>query len=276
MFLYLKYITYGFIIYLAYNTVLYLYNKYLCVIFIRCGIMRDKKKIQNKNEINELDRVEILKDKFKIKSTENTLPNLKFILVKPSHFNSNNIISDSKFVDKLLNNSLVNNEFNTLPNNKKITGLVRTYMYNKYLFKNLFQDSNGLKIKDLGTFYDTHKKYIEKKEDNMYNILLKFYNDDLSYLYIFVNNSNLIKIKKYDEYNKICDLIESGNNIFLIRDDKNIHYVTHCSYIKHNINQEQIKSVFFKNIDQNNKNFKILSKFGNIAIYFYVSTKIEL
>lgn len=273
---YLKYIIYGFLIYLIFHTILHLYNKYLRVLLIRCGIIQDKKKIQDKNEINELDRVEILKDRFKIKSTENTMPNLKFLLTRPSHFNSNNLTNNQQIINELMKNSLIEEQLNDISNNKKIVKLIETYVYNKYLFENFFEDVNGSKIKDLKTFYNIHKKYIEKKKDNMYNILLKFHNIDLSYLYIFVNNSNLIKIKKYEEYNKICDLVESGNNVFLIKDEKNTHFITHCNYIKQNINQEQVKSIFFKNIDYDDKNFKILNKFENVSIYFYVSTKIEL
>ena len=143
------------------------------------------------------------------------------------------------------------------------------------MFSYFFGNDDGLKIKDLSSFYEFHKRGITSEKGNSYNILLKFYNNDMTYLYIFVNSNNLIKIKSHQEYDKLCELFEHNNNIFLIRDDEGAHYITHGSHITQKINEKEIKSIFFRDTSHlNNKNYDMLCQFENVKIYFYTSTKI--
>lgn len=293
--LYVKYVLYIFVIYLGIKVLFMIFKivkNNLSKLFIYLGITKEKKTLNKmlsktmpngtmpngtmSNEINNKDKIEILMDKFGIKSTERTKINLKYVIDKPSHLNVTN-------TTKMHNNSDMINIFNDdfykgieqLQNDEKTMRIMKAYIYNKYMFSYFFGNDDGLKIKDLSSFYEFHKRGIMSEKGNSYNILLKFYNNDMTYLYIFVNSNNLIKIKSHQEYDKLCELFEYNNNIFLIRDDKGAHYITHGSCITQKINEKEIKSIFFRDTSHlNNKNYDMLCQFENVKIYFYTSTKI--
>jgi len=275
MFTYINWIIYSFLVILSACILLPIYKKYLFILYDKFKFLFNKLIFHKKNkQIDIIDKVEILKDHYGIKSTEKTSVNLNLLVNKPSHLNVNNI--DNMNI-KFLNENLKN-----LSNDHNSEKIIESYIYNKQIYNYLFTDNNGnIKITDLKSFYELHKKYFTEKIDNKYNILLKFYNDNHTYLYIFVKNNNLIKIKKYEEYDKICELVENNNNIFLIKYKKNIknntneNYITHSGYINCSITKQEIKNTFFHNSNSDNKNYKILTDFKNIKIFFYVSTKIN-
>jgi hypothetical protein len=234
-------------------------------------------KIFEKNNLirnKQNDSIELLKNKFGIKSTEKTLVNLKCLTKKPNYLN----VNTSTNTDILENIKNLPNEY--LINLKKILTdnkskkIIQSYIYNKQLFNYFFNNPSCIKIFDLKTFSSFHKKHTLDNNNDKYNIVLNFYNDDTS-SYIFVDNTNLIKIKKNDEYDKIAKLIESNKNIFLLVDDMNNHYITHGNYIVCDISNDDIKTVFFQNLDStNDKNLQILKNFSNVKIFYYTSTKI--
>ena len=269
---YIANIFYSFLIISLIYTLLIIYKKYSYQILNKFNLILNKfksepeksKSQKKKYKINMSDRVEILKDKFGIKSTEKTIINLKFLINKPSHLITNTVNNfEIDFLKIDLKNILID------INNKNI---IKSYIYNKHIYNYLFVNSdNTNKITDLDSFYLFHKNNILEKSKYKYNILLKFYNKEPVYLYIFVNNNNLIKIKKYEEYDKICELIENKNNIFLIKSDNN-HFITHGGFISTQITKQDIKKIFFADTNTHNKNFDILNKFSYIKIYFYTST----
>jgi hypothetical protein len=222
------------------------------------------------------ERVEILKNKYNIKSTEKTNIELKFIVKKPTYLKINKINDDNKKLIFNIKGEFKNLFNNLLDNNNNNKNIINSYIYNKKIFTNLFLNKDGTyKINDLDSF----NIYQNKKFNNEINsnILLKFYNKD-EYLYIFVNNDNLIKIINNDEYDCITNLIENKNNIFLIEEtiSKNkINFITHGGYTECDINKEKIKKIFFNNCKKLNKNFDLLIKFTNLKIFFYISTQIN-
>jgi hypothetical protein len=255
-----------------------IYTKYSEKIFEKIGY--SKKNLVKKDILeNNKNNLSILKDKFGIKSTEKTTNKLIFnnIVDLPNYFKYNiynetdenkniNIDSDNlKIYDKHINN------------NNFIKKTVLTYSYNKLLYKNLFLDENdNCKIKNLKEFYELQKKHISEQVKIDYNILLKFYNQIGEYIYIFVDNNNLIKIIKHEEYDKISKLLEDSG-IFIVKDSKkNINYITYGGFIESKIDLEEIKEFFFnKKTFKNNKNFTLLQNFKYIKIFFYVSTRIN-
>ena len=97
---------------------------------------------------------------------------------------------------------------------------------------------------------------------------------DQEYLYVCVDNNCLIKIKKYEEYDKICELIESGKNIFLIHENYKKYFISYGGYIESKLEQDDIKKTFFTNGKIYNKNYEILNKFKNVKIFLYVCTEL--
>ena len=234
--------------------------------------MSNTKKIKS-SEINVGDRVEILMNKYGIKSTEKTKTNfnLKYLVDSPSYFNYN-VSTDLKI------DYLKNGELKKMSSNKLSNEIIKDYVYNKKLFSELFLNNNmEYKIKTLEDFYEFQKQNIVDKNLVKYNILLKFFTES-NYIYIFVNDSDFIKIKKYEEYDKICELIDKNNDIFLIQNDigdNEKYYITHGGLSTSHFDIKQLSDTFFKNKkNATNKNLKLLSEFDNLNIYFYVSTQI--
>lgn len=234
------------------------------------------KKIKS-SDININHKVEILKNKYNIKSTEKTNNYLNYIVNCPTHLNINNPNINNPNIFKI--NYLNNNDLKKLSNNIISKNIISIYIFTKKIFFDLFYDNNNkYLLNSLKDFYEFQKKNILKNNLIKYNIILKFYSGN-QYLYIYVNKSNLIKIKKFDEYDKICSLIEKSNNVFLIKDNKNDlkkYYLSLGGYISKNINKNELERTFFNNKNKDNKNYKILSNFSNIKIYFFVSSHITV
>ena len=246
-------------------TVGILFNKMCNFINLKNTIKKIKSSDMNINH-----KVKILKNKYNIKSTEKTNNYLNYIVKSPTYLNINN---PNIFKIDYLNN----NDLKKISNNIISKNIISTYIFTKKIFFDLFYDNNNkYLINSLKDFYEFQKKNILKNNLIKYNIILKFYSDN-KYLYIYVNKTNLIKIKKFVEYDKICSLIEKSNNVFLIKDyknDSNNYYLSLGGYISKNINKNELEETFFKNKD--NKNYKILSNFSNIKIYFFVSSHITV
>jgi hypothetical protein len=234
------------------------------------GFTKTQKKIKS-SDININDRVEILMDKYNIKSTEKTKVNLKYLVDSPTYINFNQ--SNDIKIDYLNNNEL--KKLSTDTNSNKI---IESFIYNKKLFVELFVGKNDKYIiSNLENFYEFQKKSILEENSIKYNILLKF-TEKNNCQYIFVNNSDLIKIKKYEEYEKITQLLEKNIDIFLIRKNtENIekYFVTYGGYVNCKIDSNQLEQTIFKNKQSDGKNYKLLSGFDNVKIYFYVCTQID-
>lgn len=242
------------------------YFKFIKSLFDRF-ILRKNNKINSK--VNK--KIEVLKDFYEIKSTEKTNIYLKYIINKPSIININNIDN--------LNIKYLNLNIKNLYQDKNAKKIIETYVYNKKIFIDLFYIDNKLCINNLKDFYIFHKKYSQKKINNKYNIFFKFYctrDDPNEYLYICVDNNNLIKIKKYEEFDKICDLIKSGRNIFLIHENYNKYFISYGGFVEFELNCDDIKNIFFTNTKIDNKNYNILNKFKKINVFFYVCTELSI
>lgn len=214
-----------------------------------------------------INHVEFLKDKYGIKSTEKLDVNIKFIVKKPSFLNVNRDY-DNVNIDIEKNDNL-----RCFIDNKNNHKIIKTYISNKKNFINIFIKENGnLRITNLKTFSIFHKKNLNNKI--AINILLKFYNDDNDFLYIFVNENNLIKIINFEEYDKITELIENNNNIFLINKNNDENYITHGGYTNCDVSKKELKNIFFNNSKTINKNYYILINYKSVKIFFYVSTLI--
>lgn len=199
------------------------------------------------------------------KKSNNNLINIKNIINNPTYININTI-------DNIKINIINKDLINIINKNYHAKNIINCYIYNKYIFENLFYNNNKSIIYDLKTFYKFQKNNLN---NNNYNILFKFYNND-DFLYIYVKNNNLIKIKKYEEYNKICN-IATNNKIFITKDKNNKYYINYIEYKNYLIKKKEIKNIFFKNnFNINNKNYKILNKFQNVKIYYFTTTKIIL
>jgi len=231
--------------------------------------LTDKK--NKSSEINTNDRVEILKDRYSIKSTEKTNVNLKYLIDSPQQLNFNQ--SDGIKINYFNNNKLKKLSIDTLSDK-----IIQNFIYNKKLFMKLFvgEDERYI-ISNLENFYEFQKKNIITKNPKKYNILLKFFSKN-KYLYIFVNNTELIKITNFEQYDKISQLLENNNNIFLIRnkiENKEKYFITYGGYSSCNINSNLLKKTFFINKNTDNKNYKLLSGFDTINIYFFVCTEMS-
>jgi hypothetical protein len=221
--------------------------------------------IINKNsKIN--NKVEILKDKYGIKSTEKTNINLKFIIKKPSYLNVNKNYDNDIDIEE-------NKNLKCFIGNKNSYKIIKTYISNKKNFTNIFIKENGkFKITNLKTFSIFNKENFNQKIS--INLLLKFYNNN-DHLYIFVNKNNLIKILNFEEYDKITELIENDNNIFLINENNDKNYITHGGFVNCDVSKKELKNIFFKKSNQINKNYDILINYKSIKIFFYISTLIK-
>ena len=220
--------------------------------------------------INSSDKIKEIKNKFNIKSTENTIKLNNLVINKPNNIEINNITNNVnfKYTNKL---TIISKEY-TFSNK-----IIDSYIYNKKIFNNIFIDNNEkYKIYSLESFYVFYKNNIDNKLK--FNILLKFYLNKKpdEYKYILVKKNNLIKINNDIDYNKICDNICIKNNTLLLKNINNDHYILHGEYIDKSINNNQIKKIFFVNKNENDNNYKILKKYDNIKIFFFTCTKINL
>jgi hypothetical protein len=281
MILYLVYIVYSFLIIFILYICLILYKKCSYLFYntenkiITSEKYSEKKLNKYNNSNNTSNKIKILKNKFRIKSTEKTKKDIKFISQIPNYINNNDI---NKILLKKDIDIKTINDLKKFDSDELTQKIIKTYLNTKYLFHKFFLLNNGeYKIKTLIDYYNFHKDILNK--DTKYNILLKFYNND-KYLYLYVIENKMIKIVNCEDYNNICTMIEQNNGIFMLKDKVlNNYYISYGGYTKSQFNSDDIKKVFFhyiKNEEKNDdKNYKILCDFENIKIYFYISTLVN-
>lgn len=267
---YYNYILYSFfIIGISYFGIL-LYKEYFKIAFFYLNSFFNINKTKNEiNSNNSMERKKInsLKNKFNIKSTEITNKLNKFIINKPTYINLN--IDDLNYDTTILNSNLINDKINLVPNNLS-KNIIKTYIYNKQNFYKLFYDNDICKISNIKTFFKLYKN-TNKKIKNKYNFLLKFYSNNYNYQYIYIKDNNLIKIINNNEYDDICDLLNK-NNVFIIKDNKNNnHYLCYGESINCDLYIEELNTLFTKNNDID-KNLILLNKFDKVNIIFWIST----
>lgn len=289
----ISYIIYTFCIFIIIS-IIYLFIKYIKKytvnfkwLYLNNNYKNDNKNF-NENIIGITDRVEILKNKYGIKSTERTNINKKFIIHKPSYLNVNIIKTNTNTdtntntnidtnINKYIKNDLKYLLLDNNEKNNKIIKIIKIYIKNKKYFNDLFVNSDcSFKINNLESF----DLFCKKKSNNNINsnILLKFYNNFDDFIYIYVdNNNNLKKIINFEEYKNITDLICNNNNIFLIKENQNNNYITYGGYTECDVSKKQLKQIFFNNYKKNelNKNYIILNNFKKLQIFFYVCTLIN-
>jgi hypothetical protein len=256
-------------------TIYFFFNILLKIItYIKSAFNNFFKKKNSSSIVNFIKCVGILKNNYGIKSTEKTKTNINFKLIvkKPTYLNINKINNNINTHIQIKKND----NLKCFIDNKNNYKIIKSYISNKKNFHNMFIKKNGnFKIKNLKTFSIFHKKNFNNNIEK--NILLKFYNNDIDYIYIFVNDNNLIKILNFEEFDKITELIENNNNIFLISENINENYISHGGYINCDVSKKELKKIFFNNsnkINKKNKNYNILVNYKSIKIFFYISTLI--
>jgi hypothetical protein len=281
---YIIYIIYSFIVLLILYLCLQIYKKYSYIIFdiIDKEIIISDKKSEKKNKkyyspfkSKTTKKIKKLKSQYKIKSTEKTYEDIKFVSNKPTYIYLNDINSNIFNIETINNLEKIKN-YNSNDNIKKIT---HDYLKTKQEFYNLFvnQENGKYFINNLNEFELFHKNNTLYNSNS--NILIKFYNNDETYIYIFVNQNKMIKIINDEEYDNICTMIEKNNGIFMLEDSNitNNYIIGYGSYTQSDLNLEDIKKIFFTSISnyELNKNYKILSEFKYIKIYFYICKEIS-
>ena len=260
---------------------------------------------KNKNpEEKPIDKkkLDLLKKKFNIKSTEKTTnkPNItssidsetKQFLEENKNINTknnkiihpkidiiplpNNCLSSNiqienvpaKLIKKLQNNSNIN-DFN-------IYNIVCAFLNSKIIFNKLFTNNSGENIiNSIDSFISNYKNIINN-DHNGYNIFLKLSDDFGAEKYICMKKNTLIKINKPDDYKLLNEIIQK-EKIFLLSDKKK-YYVSIGDYLISNINKNQIKNIFFNKLDISDpkiaSNYELFCKYNKITIIYWISTKI--
>lgn len=261
------------------------------------------KKIKDNTGDKVIDKkkVDVLKKKFNIKSTETsqkfnkintdidindsitiykniqtnkkkiTHPSID-IIPMPSNCLSSNIQIESvpaKLIKKLQTNTDIN-DFN-------IYNIVSSFLNSKLIFNKLFVNKSGDKIiSSIDTFISNYKNIITL-DNNGYNILLKLSDDFGSEKYIYMKRNTLIKITKPDDY-KLLNNIMLKEKIFLLC-EKNKFFICVGDIISSSINKNQIKNIFFNKLDINDpkiaSNYELFCKYNKISIIYWISTKIS-
>lgn len=311
---YIVYIIYSFIVLFVLYVCLQIYKKYSYYIYKqkekvfsseKYSKKQNNKNNKNKNTSNNTNKIKNLKNKFKIKSTEKTFEDIKFITNKPNYINVNNSNNNEIIYNLFFNNDMIKN-FNYLKkiknynNDEKIQQITKIFLSTKQEFYNTFvnTETDEYFIKNLNDFCSFHKTINNNTNiSNNNNILLKFYNvidrtngvydanrvdniDDINdvndYIYVFVSKNKMTKIVYNDDYNNISSMIEKNNGIFVLTNDDEEYYVGYGNYIQSTIDLNNIKNLFFSNIEncESDKNYKLFSKFKFIKIYFYICNKI--
>ena len=282
---YIIYIIYSFLLLFALYICLLAYKKYSFIIFnmfdkeIIISEKYSEKKNKKHNQLhtsliaNTSKKIKKLKNKYKIKLTEKTYEEIKFISHKPNYIIYGNT-SNLNF--KNINNL---NKIKKYNENITVQKITQIYLETKQIFYTKFIDSKTNKyfINNINDFKLFHKANLFNNSNT--NILIKFYNNTNidKHIYIFVLQHKIIKIINNDEYDNICIMIEKNNGIFMLNDDdEKTNIIGYGSYIQSKINSNDIKKTFFSNSlnYETNKNFKILNEFQFIKIYFYVCNKI--
>lgn len=280
---YIIYIIYSFLFLFCSYICLLIYKKYSFIIFNLFNdeiitsektIKKTKKhKVYNTSLIsNTSKKIKKIKSQYKIKSTEKTYEEIKFITQKPNYINLSNI-NAYKFNFENINRLDKIKNYNDDVIVQKIT---KVYLETKQEFISQFvcSDTNKYFITDINNFGFFYKNNLS----NNLNILIKFYNDDklLEHKYIFVNQYKMIKIINNKEYDNICDMIEKNNGAFMLEDDDGNNIIGYGSYSQSQLNPLDIKKIFFSNASgcESNKNYKLLCEYTSIKIYFFICNSI--
>lgn len=264
-------------------------------------VNKKNKKLANENE-KEVDpkKINLLKKKFNIKSTEKTtakphilssadsetkqiveidkmktkvkiIPPKIDVIPIPNNCLSSNIQIENvpaKLIKKLQSNLEIEN-FN-------IYNITSAFLNSILIFNKLFVNSSGDKIiNSIDSFISNYKNIINN-DHNGYNIFLKLSDDFGSEKYICMKKNTLIKISKPDDYKLLNEIIQK-EKIFLLCDKKK-YYVSTGDYLTSNINKNQIKNIFFNKLDISDpkiaNNYELFCKFNKITIIYWISTKI--
>lgn len=221
-------------------------------------------------------KIQKIKSQYKIKSTEKTYDEIKFISQKPSYIN----LSTINYVGFIFSNIDGFEKIKNYNNDTLIHKITNIYIETKHEFTSQFvcAKTNKYFINNIDDFGLYHKNNLSNNLNT--NILIKFCNkinlNDLSnspeHKYIFVNLNKMIKIINNDEYDNICMMIEKNNGAFMLEDTMGNNIIGYGSYSQSRVNPSDIKKIFFLNVPdlETNKNYKLLCKYSSIKIYFYV------
>lgn len=293
---YIIYVIYSFLILLGLYFCLLIYKKISFMIFKSFDkeIITDKKnysktsKSSKKNQkyhtsliSNTPTKIKKIKNQYKIKSTEKTYEDIKFVSSKPNYINCiNKNVSNTNDLCGLETNE----EFKKIKNyvNDNITkNITQIYLKTKEDFYKIFinSENNTHIIKNLDDFETFHKNSLISNNNINSNINSNIYIclfNSTKHMYIFVNQNKMIKIIHNQEYDDISDMIEKNNGSFMLEDVNGNNIIGYGSYSQSDINPYQIKKIFFSNSPnyETNKNYKLLCEFNYIKIYFYVCNNI--
>jgi len=285
---YIIYIIYSFLVLFVLYVCLQIYKKYSFHIYkSQEKVFSSEKYLEKKNNkfktdsntLNNSNKIRNLKKKFKIKSTEKTFEDIKFIANKPNYININNTGSEMIF-NLIPNNKMINNykKIKNYTSDNKIQEITKIFLSTKQEFYNIFvnTETDEYFIKNLNDFCLFHKMLMNNSNILNSNILLKFYNEINEYIYVYVSKNKMTKIIYNEDYNNISNMIEKNNGIFILINDNEEYYIGCGNYIQSEINLTDIKNVFFSNINdyKSDKNYRLFSKFKFIKIYFYICNKI--
>lgn len=276
---YIIYIIFSFLFLVLVYIYLQKYKKYSFELFNKFSdeLITSEKYSNNKKNSSSLTsnkkkKINKIKKLFKIKSTEKTYEDIKFVSNKPNYINFNNNKNKYLDIENIINLTKIKN-YNT---DEIINNTTQIYLKTKQEFYDLFINSvnNKYYINNITDFELFHKNNLNCTNSN---ILIKFYNTDINkYSYIFVKDNKMIKIVYNSEYDNICDMIDKNNGIFMLEDINNNNFIGYGSSIQEQLNTEDLKRIFFNNDPnyKNNKNYKLLSDYKYIKIYFYICNQV--
>lgn len=287
---YIIYIIYSFLTLFCMYIGLELYKKYSFKIFKMFKksndeiITSEKYSTRKKNTVKKVKKI---KNHYKIKSTEKTYEDIKFISNKPNYIsvaNTNNMKHNEIFNLENLNCSDdLEKKFcsNKIKNYDKIKKIACVYLKTKQEFYNTYINSETGEyfINNLKDFEEFYKNALDKlNKSNNTNILMLFYNDNENTQYIYINKNKMIKILYSEEYENIANMIEKNNGPFMLEDVNNNYIMCYGGYVCTQLNLNDIKKVFFSNISNysTNKNYLLLKEFKFIKIYFYTCNQFEM
>lgn len=281
---YIIYIIYSFLFLFCSYICLLIYKKYSFAIFNlynneiltseKYSDKVNKKKNHNKYNTsllsNTTKKIKKIKSKYKIKSTEKTYEEIKFISQKPNYINLSNINMHKFNFKNIIGIDKIKN-YNDDDSIQKIT---EVYLKTKqeFIYQFVCSETNKYFINNINEFSLFHKNNLPNCSN--INILIKFYNENNlpEHKYIFVNQYKMIKIINNEEYDNICNMIEKNNGTFMLEDTNNNNIIGYGSYSQSEITSSDIKKIFFSNYPncKTNKNYKLLCEYNSIKIYFYV------
>lgn len=287
----LIYIVYGFIILFAFYICWLTYKNFSYLIFKNQDNVIVSEKNSNKknllsNSSKKSNKIMNIKRYFKIKSTEKTFDDIKFISNKPYYIK----INDSK--QNYENLFLNSNETNCLKNIKNynndivVNKITNIYIRTKQEFYNVFVNTfdNKYFINNLNDFSLFYKNNVIEAKNYKNNIIIKLFDEPYiqnnNYLYIYVDGNNIIKIVNNIDYDNICNMIEKNNGIFLLTNIKNsnnkTYYIGYGNYTQSKLNPSDIINIFFsnKNNYQLDKNYQLFIKYKFVKIYFFICNEI--